>query len=101
MRAVRGLAWMICLSAAAACGVHSALECTDRIPCPDGMECSVDGICVLVLPADAAADGRVPVDGPDAAPEPDGARPCGDLRCLGDETCSSCPGDCGECPFRC
>jgi hypothetical protein len=67
--------------AAVACGVHSAAECTDRIPCPDGQACSPDGVCLLVLPGDSAvegADGRadvVPrVDGPPDAEPPDDGR---------------------------
>src|SRR4051812_12666135 len=33
--------------------------------------------------------------GPDATVEPS---ICGDLACTGDETCVTCPNDCGQCP---
>src|SRR5262245_40911192 len=83
------------------CSPHSALECDDRIPCPDGMTCSVDGLCVLVLPADSGPDARVIVDAAvDASVDVLGSD-CGDGVCLGSETCMNCEADCGECPFSC
>src|SRR3972149_5415990 len=76
--------------AGSSCGIHSTVECSDTIPCPEGMECSPDGVCVLVLPPDAGARGPGPFD-------------CGDGFCDGGrgEDCAVCPEDCGVCPGRC
>ncbi len=88
------------LSSSCSDGPHSYTECSDTIPCPDGMVCSADGICLLTLPIDASVDARPILDGGPDSGEPD-AGVCGDGRCLGGETCETCPADCGTCPMSC
>lgn len=73
-------------------------ECADLhltcVPCaPDctDLDCGLDAVCGLscgnCLGANICVDGKCVIDGDE----------CGDNACTGEESCSSCPGDCGAC----
>lgn len=106
------MAFLLVLPALGGCETpHALLECGATIPCPDGMACSADGLCILVNPYDGSIDAR-PIlrDGappPDATPPPDAGADaakseCGDGWCqFGFEDCTTCEFDCDTCPGTC
>ena len=49
----------------------------------------------------AQADGTTTVIEVDASTPLERTIECGDKRCNGEETCETCPGDCGACPDSC
>ncbi|MBM4353519.1 MAG: hypothetical protein FJ109_06930 [Deltaproteobacteria bacterium] len=63
-------------------GAGCVSETSDGIPCSDGDECTTGDLCV-----DGVCTGGEFVCGN-----------CGDQVCDGQETCESCPADCGDCP---
>ena len=82
---------MMCLP-----GVQSPCECPGG---GDGLQvCEPDGLalseCECIGVSDSAdSTGSAETTG-ETTGEPD---PCGDLTCADDETCNTCPEDCGEC----
>lgn len=110
---VGGVAWIGCLAAAAttSCGGSGQVTPgegghtgTTTQVCDPGTfrhcDCELGGTGTQTCSADGKSWGLC-VDCEtefDAGPVQDAAPACGDTACNGDETCATCPADCGECP---
>ncbi len=108
MRVVRGIvvafgccaaAFVTLAAVTSGCGRFSDAECSDTVPCLDGLVCSASGVCLvdvdLLDPVDAAVpDAPVPDAPVPDAPLPDAAPSCAHALCLEgvalDPACDPC-----------